>query len=270
MIGASVPFRDGQEAAWTYHRATCYSQLNKRAQAGLSDTPPRPSEEYEGARYFPLPPCDRPERSLTSLLEHRSSCRQFSRAALQLRQLGALAWATYGNTGVHALGALDLATRTIPSAGGLYPLELWFVISRVEGLAPGIYHYQPVLHGIELVAEAEFLDHLLARVFMGQTYAGDAAVVAVLAAVPARSLDKYGDRGYRYLLLEAGHAMQNLNITANAIGLGSCNLGGFYDDELATLCRMDTEKQFPLYACAVGVSETDADDLRIPRTEKHD
>jgi SagB-type dehydrogenase family enzyme len=265
MTSARVPFHDGQPAAWTYHRATCYSQWNRRAQEGLGDARPCQPEEYEGSRYIRLPPYGLPERSLSSILKHRQSCRQFSRAAVQLPQLGVLAYATYGSTGTYSFNTLDLAARTVPSAGGLYPLELWFAVSRIDGLTPGIFHYQPLLHGLELIEEAELLDRRLGRIFMGQTCARDAAVVAVLAAVPSRSLDKYGDRGYRYLLLEAGHAMQNLNLAANAIGLESCNLGGFYDDELAALCGMDMENQIPLYACALGVSDTNADDLRIPR-----
>ena len=79
-----------------------------------------------------------------------------------------------------------------------------------------------------------------------------AAVVVVVSFVPGRSLVKYGDRGYRYALLEAGHLVQNLNLAAVALGIGTVNLGGFYDDELAGLLRIDPETEICLYASACG------------------
>lgn len=82
-------------------------------------------------------------------------------------------------------------------------------------------------------------------------------MVVVLSAVLARSLPKYGDRGYRYLLLEAGHVGQNLDLVASALGLGAVNLGGFYDDELARLLCLDPEWEIPLYATAIGVPTAD-------------
>jgi SagB-type dehydrogenase family enzyme len=88
-------------------------------------------------------------------------------------------------------------------------------------------------------------------------------MVVVITAVPGRSLWKYGDRGYRYLLLEAGHAAQNLNLAAVEAGLGCCNLGGFFDEELAGLLLVDTEEEMPLYAVAVGVpASSDRDEQR--------
>jgi SagB-type dehydrogenase family enzyme len=225
---------------------------------------PGPSEEYPGSPFLRLPPARPPEHSLGTLLEQRSSCRRFSPATIALPVFATLAWATYGMNRPGSYGGLDLPERTVPSGGGLYPLELWWLVSRVDGLVPGVYHYLPTLHGLEQLREAQLPHQFLTYLFMGQHYAADAGVIAVLAAVPSRSLEKYGDRGYRYLLLEAGHAMQNLNLAGQALGLGTCNLGGFYDDELATLCHMDVERQFPLYACAAGVPDPCAADLRIP------
>src|SRR5262245_9738467 len=87
---------------------------------------------------------------------------------------------------------------------------------------------------------------------MGQHYLTDAVAVAVIAADVERTLAKYGDRGYRYVLLEAGHCAQNLNVAAAALGLGTCNAGGFFDQELADLLTIDTDAEVHLYAVAVG------------------
>jgi SagB-type dehydrogenase family enzyme len=119
-----------------------------------------------------------------------------------------------------------------------------------------VYHYVPVHHGLEQLRDEALPRRFQTYLFMGQRWATEAGAVVVITAVPGRSLWKYGDRGYRYFLLEAGHAMQNLNLAAIAVGLGSCNLGGFFDDELAAVVRADVEEEFPLYAAAVGVPAT--------------
>jgi SagB-type dehydrogenase family enzyme len=94
---------------------------------------------------------------------------------------------------------------------------------------------------------------MVTYLFMGQPCVADAAAVLVLSAVAARSLGKYGDRGYRYLLLEAGHVGQNIALTAAGLDLGALALGGFHDDELAALLAIDPEHEVPLLAVAVGV-----------------
>ncbi len=135
----------------------------------------------------------------------------------------------------------------------------------VDGLDPGVYHYVPAAHGLELVRAVELPPAFLAYLFMGQPWVADAAVVAVISFVGARSLTKYGDRGYRYALLEAGHTMQNLNLAVAALGLGAVNLGGFYDDELAVLCGIDIEQEIPLYCCALGRPVADPSDRMAMR-----
>jgi SagB-type dehydrogenase family enzyme len=91
---------------------------------------------------------------------------------------------------------------------------------------------------------------------MGQPVACDAGLVMMIAADVPRLVTKYGDRGYRYILFEAGHVAQNLNLTASALGLGSCNLGGFFDQELGGLLALDDETDIALYGVAIGVPES--------------
>jgi SagB-type dehydrogenase family enzyme len=95
---------------------------------------------------------------------------------------------------------------------------------------------------------------------MGQPVACDAGVVLLIAADVQRLLRKYGDRGYRYILFEAGHVAQNLNLVAGALGLGSCNLGGFFDQELGHLLQLDAESEIALYGVAIGVPESGSTD----------
>ena len=118
------------------------------------------------------------------------------------------------------------------------------IARAVEGLTPGVYHYAPILAGLEQFREAEIPARLLTYLFMGAP-AAEAACVLVLTAVVSRSLGKYGDRGYRYLMFEAGHVAQNTNLAAVDQGLGACNLGGFFDDELAALLTLDIDLEIP-------------------------
>lgn len=128
-----------------------------------------------------------------------------------------------------------------------------------------MYHYVPAVDGLEQVQQIALPRAFTTYLFMGQPWVADAAVVAVISFVGARSLTKYGDRGYRYALLEAGHTMQNLNLAVAALGLGAVNLGGFYDDELAVLCGIDIEHEVPLYASAIGHPDAQRSDRMAMR-----
>jgi SagB-type dehydrogenase family enzyme len=154
---------------------------------------------------------------------------------MNLSQLSTVAKATYGITGRSYFDRYELLERPVPSGGGLYPLELYFVLRNVEKIDPGIYHYAPLVHGLETIRSLEVPRQFLGEIFLWQPYVGDASVVVLCTAVLERSLWKYDDRGYRYVLFEAGHVAQNVNLVAASLGLGSLNLGGFFDDQIAAL-----------------------------------
>ncbi|MEE6295995.1 SagB/ThcOx family dehydrogenase [Georgenia wangjunii] len=246
-------FRDAQPVAWTFHRATArwvFSPL-----AGGSPAP-APGRERPGTPWTPLPEGPRPSTGLFDVLADRVSCRAFAPYPLDLARLATLLRSGYGVLGRRAGAGTEIVERPNPSGGGLYPLELSVVVRSVDGLVPGVHHYVPAADGLELVREGPFPSRLLEYLFMGQPWVPRAACVVVVSAVTGRSLVKYGDRGYRYLLLEAGHVSQTLDLAATALGLGAVNLGGFYDDELAGLLRIDAEREVALYATAVGVPAT--------------
>ena len=250
-------FRASHGVAWLFHRNTS-RWLHNSLDGGLdgADVPQAPKEN-------PLAPFTRlPDRGASTefeeLLRRRNSCRRFGDGPIHLTQLGRILSAGYGVTGHSRLGALEFLDRPVPSGGGLYPLEAYVIPRAVDRLPPGVYHYAPVLDGLERLREADIPARLLTYLFMGQPLAAEAACVVVLTAVVSRSLGKYGDRGYRYLMFEAGHVAQNANLAAVDQGLGACNLGGFFDDELAALLMVDVDLEIPLYAMALG-SPTGAD-----------
>jgi SagB-type dehydrogenase family enzyme len=247
------PFRDTSPVAWTFHRNT--SRWAHNAATAQDAVLPEGSKEDPGSPYVALPRPTPPDATLWRMLEGRFSCRRYARRAVSLDQLALLLLAGYGVLGRTRFGPLEFLERPVPSGGGLYPLELYPLVRNVDGLDAGVYHYVPVTHGLEQVRDVLVPRALQEYLFMGQPLTTDAAVVIVIAAAVDRLLRKYGDRGYRYILFEAGHVAQNLNLAAGALGLGSCNLGGFFDLELGGLLELDAEAEVPVYAVALGVPE---------------
>lgn len=259
MSADPAAFRIGQPTAWTFHRGTArWSFSAPPADAGHFSA----GREHPRAPWTPLPPGIEPTASLSAAVAERVSCRAFTEAPLSLAQLGTLCRLGYGVTARSGPFA-EHPDRPVPSGGGLYPLELNVMVRAVSGLRPGVHHFVPAADGLEEISQTPLPAPIVSYLFMGQRWAADAAAIVVLSAVTARSLGKYGDRGYRYLLFEAGHVMQNINLAATAIGLGAVNLGGFFDDDLADLLGIDGEFEIPLYATAVGIPAcTDRMELR--------
>lgn len=175
------------------------------------------------------------ESSLEQLLAERRSIRDYPDQALQLAELGQLLWAAQGITHPEGL-------RTAPSAGALYPLELYVAAGQVDGLAPGIYHYRPEHHRLVKTADGD-VRTALARAALSQNWIADASAVIVFTAVYERTMRKYGDRGIRYVHMETGHAAQNLFLQAGALDLATVVVGAFHDAAVADLLRLPADVQ---------------------------
>jgi len=181
--------------------------------------------------------------SLEQTLQQRRSIREYSPKALSLVELGQLLWAAQGvnrNEGY----------RTVPSAGALYPLELYVLAGDVKGLTPGVYHYRAHGHRLMLVGTGD-RRNALAHAALGQGPVGQAAAVVAVCAVYARSARKYGKRGERYVHIEAGHAAQNLLLQVEALGLASVVVGAFDDDEVARVLHLPSDVE-PVLLLPVG------------------
>ena len=213
---------------------------------------PGPGREDPTAPWFPLPPGVGVRASLADLVRDRLTCRAFRDQPIHLAELATLLRIGYGVTGVTEDGPVYIIERPVPSAGGFYPLEVSVLVRSVQGLPTGIYHYVPFADGLEQVRGDPVSPALISDLFLGQPWAGEAAVVLVLSAVCERSMTRYGDRGYRYVLLEAGHLMQNLVLAATGVGLGVVTLGGFLDDRLAGLLHIDAGSEIVVYGTAAG------------------
>ena len=170
---------------------------------------------------------------------------------MERKQLGSVLHAGYGVLQTAELWG-EFCVRPVPSGGVLSPLELYVLASRVDGLESGVYHYVPLGHRLEEVRGHQLPSHLTSEMFLGQPYLVPAAATVVITAVVERSMWKYGDRGYRYILLEAGHVAQNVNLCAAALGMASLNLGGFFDEDVMALLKIDQDREIVLYGVALG------------------
>lgn len=251
MTDDDATFRTEQPLAWTYHRGTARWVFSNVT--GVGNPPVGPGREHPDALWTPLPAGPAVTTGVSEVLRERVSCRAFAQTGLDLARLATLLRGCYAVGERQSTAELELVERPNPSAGGLYPLELSVIVRDVDGLAPGVHHYVPAADGLELLREGPLPERWIEYLFMGQPWVAQAGAVVVLSAVTGRSLPKYRDRGYRYLLLEAGHVTQTLVLLATGLDLGAVNLGGFYDDELAGLLRIDPEREVPLYATALGV-----------------
>ena len=181
--------------------------------------------------------------SLSDALWRRRSIRTYAPDSLTLGQVSQLLWAGQGITHPDGL-------RTAPSAGALYPLEMYLVVGAVDGLAPGVYHYRPERHDLVLDQPGD-RRMALARAAVGQVWMADAPVVVVIAAEYERTTGKYRQRGIRYVHMEVGHAAQNIYLKATTLGLGTVFIGAFDDDGVQGVLKLPTEQR-PLGLMPVG------------------
>lgn len=181
--------------------------------------------------------------SVEEALHKRRSVRVYREEPVSLGELSQLLWAAQGQT---ASGGL----RTAPSAGALYPLEVYVVAGDVKGLAAGLYRYEPGRHELLSLRKGDIRNDLCAAA-LGQPSVRKAALVLVLSGVYERTTVKYGERGIRYVHMEAGHAAQNVYLQAEALHLGTVSIGAFSDREVKALLKM-TGKETPLYIMPIG------------------
>lgn len=185
--------------------------------------------------------------SLWRVIQERRSERRFRDAPVHQDELSQLLWAAQGIT-KHSRG-VDF--RAAPSAGALYPVETYLVVNAVEGIEPGVYHYNVEDHALEQLKTGDFRAEIT-HAALDQKMAARAGVVFVWTAVFKRSKWKYKQRAYRYIYLDAGHIGQNVALAAVALGLGSCQIGALYDEEANALLGVDSDEESTIYMTVVG------------------
>lgn len=245
-----------------YHENSKLFPAQTAAQAETAPVSPfelylasRGFRQYRHAPRVALPDVLPPPDSLSDVMRRRRSARALQ-GAIQLPELAALLLQALGPTAVVQSEefAVAQALRSWPSAGGLYPLDTYVVACNVAGIAPGLYHYNVIASELELL-QSRPPDAILRDGFFWQDFVCTAAAVLLLAAVFERTIAKYGERGYRLVLLDAGHAAQNVLLTAEQLHLGAVAVGGFADDALADDLGIDGVSEAVIHSIVVGKSD---------------
>ncbi len=196
---------------------------------------------------------------LGALLRSRRSRRSFTGERISLQALATLLGHAAGVTGAtEAYGFSRLPLRPFPSSGGLGSPEIYLCVQRVDGLEPGLYHYAVADHALERMRDDDPSRFIAGRTF-GQAWVGEGAVTFIITGLYDRLRWKYGERGYRYMCMDAGFLGQNLYLVGEAMGLGVCALAGFYDDDVDRFLGIDTSEEMVLMLMSVGVPRPDAE-----------
>lgn len=202
---------------------------------------------YPDAIYEELETGPRVDISLVDALRRRKSTRSFSSNEIKKESLSTVL--------KHAISK-DPASEgsfhhTFPSGGGFYPIETYILISRVEGMKPGLYHYSSDRHALGFIKECE-LSLRQVNELVGGAFTDMPQTLVMMTMVKSRCIHKYGARIYPLTLMEAGHRAQNLQLCAVAAGLGSCVLGGGTYDPVNELLEVDGMNEHYIYSVAIG------------------
>jgi len=189
--------------------------------------------------------------NLRSSLENRRSQREFDR--LKKISFEELSTILHYSAGINPRERKreETVRRFYPSGGARYPLEIYLAVQRVDGMIPGIYHFNVKDNTLEtLTIEPEHMENILEGLFY--PWSRQAAVALFTTAVWNRNFIKYKDRGYRITLLEAGHLNHNFALTAAALGVGCCNSLGFHNQKINEVLDIENEDEDSLYMTLLG------------------
>lgn len=187
---------------------------------------------------------------LENVLKNRRSTRTFSGEPISLNDLSYLLF--YSSGIVYSGLGSDESKRSYPSAGARYPLEIYpLIVNESAGIKAGLYHYNVKENSLETLLLKD-LKHWLVKSTGNFKPVIKASVVFIITGVLDRTRVKYGDRGYRYVLIEAGHMSQNLLLLATGLGMANLAVGGYLDSKVTELLNLELVKEIPLYMIVVG------------------
>ena len=248
-----IPAEDGTTLPLLYH-LNSEPWMNLEAYAQHSYEVEFKRESGEAVR---LPVADEGS-ALMRLLAARGSCRRYEARDMALETLSTLLGGAYGLTRLNQLDSgIRFHSRPVPSAGGLYPLELYALTRRVTGVQDGVHHFEAATNTLRWLQPFPQKEKLV-ELFLSQFFLENANAVVMISAVFPRTLKKYGARGYRYVLFEAGHVAQTICLLAAERKLGSLCVGGFWDARLNRFMSFDGTTQAVVYCVGVGHPEIDA------------
>lgn len=191
------------------------------------------------------------ETNYLTLLQERKSNRVYKEESITLEQLSFLLWTTQG---VKSIRGNNYATlRPVPSGGARHAFETYLAVFNVVGLEKGIYHYLPLEHSLEFVSSKDDLENTVSVSLSGQEWASKSAATFFYSVVPYRGEWRYCTDAHKVMLIDVGHVVQNLYLSCQAIGCGTCAIAAFDQAAADKLLQLDVEEEFVIYAAPVGV-----------------
>ncbi len=247
-LRAAPPIDAGSDVGVIYHQWSKPGIIDALGSVANWGLPPELYKGYPGAPTIALPPPGLAGGPLASeAIANRRSTRAYADRPLSLAELSRVLHLTSGISS----DRWGNARRTAPSSGALYPIEVYAVVHRVDGVEPGVYHYGYREHALEQVRAGDFRKHVVEQ-GIGQEFLGQCGAVLFLTMILQRMRPKYQDRSYRYGLLEAGHIGENAYLAAASTGLGACGIGAFMDDAMNEMLGVDGVEEAAVYMLAVG------------------
>jgi SagB-type dehydrogenase family enzyme len=242
------PIEAGADVGVIYHQWSKPGIIDALGSLANWGQPVALYKRYPEADIVGLPPPDL-EGGLrtTEAIARRRSTRDYVATPMTREELSRLLFLTSGI----ATDKYGNARRTAPSSGALYPIEVYAVVHRVEGIEPGVYHYAYQEHGLERVRSGDYRAKIVEQ-GISQQFLGECGVVLFLTMILQRMRPKYQDRSYRYGLLEAGHLGENAYLAATSMGLGACGVGAFMDDAINEMLGVDGVEEAVVYMLAAG------------------
>jgi len=233
-------------------KRTEYRYLNMTDQMRGYPPPPLELSPGEGGEFMELPlpgTWNVAPLTVTQAITDRKSVREFSEEPLETEELSYLLWCTQG---VKEVIPGTATFRTVPSAGARHPFETYLLVNNVHDIAPGLYRFLAIEHKLIGLKPHEETAETLTTGCLGQSMVKRSAVTFFWTAVRYRMTWRYGERGYRYLFLDAGHVCQNLYLASEAVGCGTCAIAAFNDEMVNTVLDLDGVEQFVIYIAVVG------------------
>lgn len=233
------------------------------------------SEKSEQQRGAPLPAAEKSSGSaklirlpdpfktkikkplITDCIRDRKSVRNFDDSPLSLGELSYLLWATQGiKEGEGPKVAHHIIKRTVPSAGSRHPFETYVIPQSIAGLKRGIYRYIASKNSLAVVKNTPVPQEAVAKALCGQMFCAKAPVLFIWTAIPYRTEWRYGTKkSMKVVLLDAGHVGQNLHLACEALGLGTCMIGAYFQELADKLVKVDGKEEFSIYMAPVGKSK---------------
>jgi SagB-type dehydrogenase family enzyme len=242
------PIEAGSDVGVIYHQWSKPGILDALGSVANWGQPVALYKAYPGASVVPLPePALEGSLPTAKAIAKRRSTRDYVQSPMSADELSRLLFLT-GGVSADKYGN---ARRTAPSSGALYPIEVYAVVHRVDGIDPGVYHYAYREHALEQIRAGDFRAAVVDQA-IAQEFLGECGVVLFLTMIMQRMRPKYQDRSYRYGLLEAGHLGENAYLAATSMGLGACGVGAFMDDAINEMLGVDGIEEAAVYMLAAG------------------